>query len=355
VDAQQAVGFLGSILSRGLEGRPFKMEMLCDSGIFPEPRPVPPTDQLPPPGPRRSDPLFDMVELDLKDFVPLLLLSGKQRREKTIEMMAEAAQAKYELACKNWQAAKEDIVLQNARTKALFEEELDAWWERAQAYQKRQQEENKKIDSFRLRYAQGQPDAVIEFLDAALSHAQYPEMFPMRWEMSFTAPTGALVVDYELPAPDSFPRLKSVKYDVLRDSFAQSYWGEPEVAQMYESAIYQTCLRSLHDAFAADEAEVIASVTFNGWVNFTDKSRDTPARACIISVQATRLAMQKANLAAADPKTSFGKLQGEAGARLADLSSVVPLLWLQRTEDHLIAANDALEAEYRSEFRELNN
>jgi len=186
-------------------------------------------------------------------------------------------------------------------------------------------------------------NAVIEFLDAALSHSEYPDMFPMRWEMSFEAETGSLVVDYELPAPENFPTLKAVKFDVLRDTFAQSYWSESEVAQLYESAIYQTCLRTLHDLLAADEAEVISSVTFNGWVNFTDKVRAMPARACILSVQATRSAISQANLLAADPKTTFKKLKGVAGAKLADLAAVVPIMWLKRADDPPVAASDAIE------------
>jgi restriction system protein len=226
---------------------------------------------------------------------------------------------------------------------------LDEWWERAQAYQKQQQQENTKIDKFRLRFAQGQSDAVIEFLDAVLSHAEYPDMFPMRWELGFEAETGALVIDYELPPPESFPTLKAVKFDVLGDMFAQSHWDEAEIAQLYDSAIYQTCLRSLHDVVAADEAEVISSVTFNGWVNFTDKLRGTPARACIMSVQAGKSAIKEANFLAVDPKTFFKKLKGVAGTKLADLAAVVPLMWLKRTDDRLSAANDAIETDYNAQ------
>jgi len=342
VEAQQAVEALGSILSKGTEAAPFKMEMLCDSRIFPEPRPVAPVDQPLPPAPKRSDPLFDEVEINLKDLWPLLLLNGKQRQEKTIQLRQEAAQAKYDLALKDWRAAKGETARQNAKARALFEEALDAWWDRALAYQKHQQEENRKIDKFRQRYAQGQPNAVIEFLDAALSHSDYPDIYPMRWEMGFEPRTGALVIDYELPAPESFPTLKAVKFDVLRDCFTQSHWSEAEVAQLYDSALHQTCLRSLRDAFAADEAEVISSITFNGWVNYTDKMRGTPARACIMSVQAARDTIRQANFQAVDPKAYFRKLGGEAGARLADLAPVIPISWLPRAEDPSAAAEDEL-------------
>ena len=354
-EAQQNSASITSILSKGLEAAPFKMEMLYDFRIFPEPRPVAPVDQSPPPAPNRRDPLFEAAEFDFEEFWTLLLLFGKQRQEKAAELRKQAAQSKYDLAYRNWLAARNDIARQNARARARFDEDLDAWWERAQAYQKQQQEENTKIDRFRLKYAQGQPDAVIEFLDAALSHSEYPDMFPARWEMSFEAETGSLVVDYELPCLENFPTLQAVKFDVLHEAFVQSYWSEAEVAQLYESAIYQTCLRTLHDLFAADEAEVISSVTFNGWVNFTDKSRGMPARACIMSVQAGRSAIRQANLLAVDPKTTFKKLKGVAGAKLTDLAAVVPITWLKRTEDRLVAANDAVEEDSRTEARSLSS
>ena len=160
--------------------------------------------------------------------------------------------------------------------------------------------------------------------------------------MGFEPRTGALVIDYELPAPESFPTLKAVKFDVLRDCFTQSHWSEAEVAQLYDSALHQTCLRSLRDAFAADEAQVISSITFNGWVNYTDKMRGTPARACIMSVQASRDMIRQANFLAVDPKAYFRKLGGEAGARLADLAPVIPISWLPRAEDPSAAAENEL-------------
>jgi restriction system protein len=229
----------------------------------------------------------------------------------------------------------------------LFEIGLDEWWARAQAYQKQQRDENTLIDKFRLRYARGEPDAVIEFLDAALSQSEYPDLFPTQWEMDFVAETGALVVDYELPSLDNFPTLKGVKYDLLRDTFEQSYLGESEIAQLYDGAVYQTCLRTLHDLFAADEADVIASATFNGWVNFTDKVNGKPARACIMSVQATKAAIEQVNLGAVDPKTCFRILKGVASAKLADMSAVVPILRLKSTDAWFVPANDAIETVWK--------
>ena len=181
---------------------------------------------------------------------------------------------------------------------------------------------------------------MVEYFDAALSYALYPDSFPTRWDLEFVPGKRTLVVDYELPSPDDFPVLKSVKYDVVQDMFEQSHWSAPEIAQFYEDAIYQTCLRSLHGLFAADEADVLASITFNGWVNFMDKVNGRPARACILSVQAAKSAIEQANLWAADPRAWFKTLKGVAGARLADMAAVPPLQALKKTDDRFLPAND---------------
>jgi restriction system protein len=340
-EAQRAADEWGSILSKGLEAAPFKMEMLHDSRIFPERRPVTPVDQEVPSEPNKADPSFNAVEeFDVMgEFWALLLPRVRRKREEAAHLKREAAQSRYDTAYRSWQDAKHEIARLNVKARAMFEVALDEWWARAQAYQKQQQAENVKIEKFRLGYAQAKPDPVIEFLDAALSRSEYPDVFPTRWEMDFVAETGALVIDYELPSPEDFPLLKAVKYDVMNDTFEQSYWSAAEIAQFYERAIYQTWLRTLHDVISADEAEVVTSITFNGWANFTDKLHGRPARACIISVQAANAKIKQANFWTADPKSLFKSLKGVAGANLADMSAVVPLAFLRRVDDRSASAN----------------
>jgi restriction system protein len=340
-EAQRAVASLAAILSRGLEAAPFKMEMLYDDRIFPEPRPVAPVDQAFPPEPIRNDPSFNVVEDAAAGEFWSSLLPGVKRGR------AITPRPSYELAHRSWREAKNKIAYLNAKAAALFELDLEAWWARAQAYQKQQQDENAQIDKFRQRYARGMPDAVIEFHDTVLSHADYPDLFPMQWEMDFAAETDSLIVDYELPPLDTFPTLKAVKYDLLGDAFEQSYLSESEVAHLYDGAIYQTCLRTLHDVFAADEAGVIASVTFNGWVNFIDKVNGKLARACILSVQATNATIKEVNLGAVDPKTCFRMLKGVAAAKLADMSAVVPISPLKNADDRFVPANDVVETVWK--------
>ena len=341
-EAEQAVAAWRKILPKGLENAPFKMEMLHDTRIFPEQRPVAPVEQETPDPPDQSDPSFNVVEKFevWPEFWALLFPRVKRKRDEAARSRREAAQSRYDQAYRKWQDARHEVARANAKARVMFEQALDRWWERAQGYQKRQQSENVQVEKFRLRYAQARPEAVVEFLETVLSQSEYPDACPVRWELGFAAETGGLTVECELPPPDDFPRLKAVKYDVMGDTFEQVYWSAPEIAQFYDAALYQICFRTLHEVFAADESEVIASVTFNGWVDFTDKLHGRPARACILSVQAARAALKQTNLGTADLKLLFKSLKGVAAANLAEMTAIVPLSQSTQADNHLLPAND---------------
>jgi restriction system protein len=103
----------------------------------------------------------------------------------------------------------------------------------------------------------------------------------------------------------------------------------------------------LHGLFAADKENVLASVTFNGWANFTDRVHGRPARVCVMSVQASKAEIARADLRKVDPKIAFKSLKGIAGTRLADMTAVVPVLSMKGSDARPVAANDVMAREAR--------
>jgi restriction system protein len=332
IDAQEAVASLGSILSTGLKSAHFKLEMLYDTSLFLGAKPAAPAECELPWEPARNDPSFDIV----KDLWSWLIPNVKRKR-------VDAAQLKYEKAHSDWLTARDLIARRNAAAKTLHGESVAQYEAAGRLFEKQKIDHNAKIEEFGARYKNKEPEAVIEYVDSVLSHPDYPDFFPKQWEVDFIGETGVLIVDYELPSIDDFPTLKSVKYIQSRDVLEQSLLREPEVSQLYDAAIYQTCLRTLHELFATDDADALASATFNGWVNFIDKATGKQARACIMSVQATKSTFQEINLAAVDPKVCFRALRGVGSAKLAGMSAVVPILRLKRTDDRFVPAHDVIE------------
>ena len=109
------------------------------------------------------------------------------------------------------------------------------------------------------------------------------------------------------------------RYAASRDAFDTVELTERERDTLYAEAMYQTCLAVLHLLFASDGADAIKSIAFNGWVNFVDGAQ--PARACIMSVQATKKAFRAIDLSSVDPQACFKALNGVASAKLAAMSA----------------------------------
>jgi len=210
-------------------------------------------------------------------------------------------------------------------------------------YEQKQTAANAEVDDFRSRYQAKETSAVCEYLDWILSLSNYPSCFPKHWEISFVAESGVLVLDYDLPALESLPSLKGVKYVQSRDAFEEVKLRENELTQLYDQILYQTCLRTIYEVFAQDEVEAIKSVTFNGWVDFLDKATGKPARACVMSLQALKEKFSEIELTSVDPKACFRSLKGVGSAKLAGMAAVVPILRLNKVDERFVPAHDVID------------
>lgn len=161
--------------------------------------------------------------------------------------------------------------------------------------------------------------------------------------MDFVEQTGVLIIDFELPSLDDFPTLKSVKYVQSRKAVEKTNLRESEINQLYDTAMYQTSLRTLHKIFEADEVDAIQSIAFNGLVNFTNKATGKPAHSCILSMQVSKAEFEQINLKAVDPKQCFRSLKGVGSAKLAGMAPVVPVLKLNKTDPRFVAPHDVID------------
>ena len=81
-----------------------------------------------------------------------------------------------------------------------------------------------------------------------------------------------MVIEYILPDLSDLPNVKEIKYIQSRDEFEEKYLSDLAVRKLYDSVVYQVCLRTIHEIFEADVIDTIIAVVFNGWVNYIDKS-----------------------------------------------------------------------------------
>jgi restriction system protein len=253
------------------------------------------------------------------------------------------AHASWANAQADWQTTVNQIEGRNNRRLDDYQRAAEKWLEKQRSFKAAQDVGNKRIDDLRERHLHGDPDAVIEFVDLILARSEYPNCFPKRWEIGFDGQTGVMVVDYELPDVERLPKIASVKYIQSRDTLETFQLKDRELDDLYEAAVYQACLRTIVEIFSSDFADAIRSVTFNGYVDFIDRAKGKPARACIISLQTTRAVIDEIDFSAVDPKACFRALKGVGSSKLSGMVSVVPILKMNRVDQRFVPARDVID------------
>ncbi|MDD5332403.1 MAG: restriction endonuclease [Rhodoferax sp.] len=258
-------------------------------------------------------------------------------------------QAKFDRMTELWCEAKQKGEEENARLKAQldtetervklsFEQDLSRYQAAKTAFEIQQEEHNQSIDKHKANFEALETGAVFDYFDLVLNASEYPEHFPREWEIDYLADIKTLVVNFTLPAPSHMPTLKEVKYLVTRDELKESFFGERETNALYDSALYQITLRTVHELFESDYANALDAIVFNGIVHGVDKTNGHNTTACVLSLQASKEEFMAIQLANIDPKACFKKLKGVGSSQLHGLSPVAPILWIEKSDSRFVDA-----------------
>lgn len=300
---------------------------LKDRSSFGKARPVKPSPPRPLPEPKRDE-LKYQPRFGLLDH---LLSSRKDAKTKALELEWSQDHERWVRGMK-----KQDEAY--AHELKSFEDQICGWENEEAEFEKEKALANAAIDRAAEAYLARKPEAIESYCDLVLSRSSYPEPFPKKFDVEYREASRAVVVDYTLPSPDDLPRLKEVKYIQSRDEFTEKLTSATEHNRLYDSLLYQTALRTIHELFEADGVDGIESVTFNGWVNSIDKRTGNPVDACILSVQAQKEEFEEINLRQVDPKACFKALKGVGSSKLHSLASVAPILQIEREDARFVEA-----------------
>lgn len=330
-DAKAVLDELRNILQSSMSLREASWSSLYDRRQF--------TDVAP----SKSKPLIPPREPELDDapFRPTLSFFDKLIPPMKNRKLKEA-KGRWERAHAHWKEQVEEVKRQNATASAKFEADYKKWVMRREAFIAAQRNTNSHVDELRRKHLDKDESAVIEFTDLILARSEYPDCFPKKWEIGFLAETGVMVIDYDLPSVEKIPKLSSVRYIQSKSAFQSLELKDREVDQLYENAVYQTCLRTLREVFSSDLIDAIKSLTFNGYVDYIDRATGRPARSCIISIQATKDAIDGIDFDAVEPKACFRALKGAGSAKLSGMAAVVPILKLNRVDERFVPAREVI-------------
>jgi restriction system protein len=112
--------------------------------------------------------------------------------------------------------------------------------------------------------------------------------------------------------------------------------------ELYDSAVKQCTLRTLHEVLESVETPHVEAAVVNGWVTQLNHATGHDETSCIISVSTSRQEFQKLNLDRVDPDKCIKALKGLVAGPLASIAPVRPILQLNRQDHRFIQAHGVL-------------
>ncbi len=264
------------------------------------------------------------------------------------DVKIEQAYKLFEDALENWKIKSSQVDDKNQTLKERFQQEILIYetqieeikqenlekikkWENQKAdFILMQDETNAKVDSIRELYLSLDTSSVIEYCDMVLKKSIYPESFPKDYEMEYYPDSKILIIDYSLPSIEQLPTLSEVR--LIEGEIKEYHISDAQISTMFDNTMYNITLRTIHELFEADIANVIDAISFNGWVNAINKATGKYENNCILSIQAKKDVFLEINLSKVDPKTCFKNLKGVGSSKLSGLTAIKPILQINKTD-----------------------
>ena len=212
-----------------------------------------------------------------------------------------------------WADQKAKIESENQTREQAYKDASARFQERTAAFEEEKQRNNKALADIEGRYQTGDQEAVEEYCDLVLSNSAYPDYFPRNWFLELL-PQRLLVVAYQLPVPEDLPDVESYRYDDASDKLSENRLQPETKAALYDSAVFQICVRTIHELLEADVVSAIDSVVFNGFVESVDPATGKTKSKTIVSVRTDKEDFNTFDLARVDPKATFDHLGGVCGS-----------------------------------------
>jgi restriction system protein len=332
-EAEAELAVLGRILRDGIE-----IDHVVDWSSLRSQSPF----SVPPPQSLLAEPMPAPAVARNLTFEPTLgfwdkLIPSLRARKTALAMQKTlAAQEAFQNQGRQWEERKRQIEESNKKKHGFYLTSVKKWEKEKSSYEQMQEQQNRKVDSWRAGYLQKKADVLIDYWELVLSRSEYPDSFPKSLSLDYLPESRVLILEYHLPDISSLPTLKELKYIATRDQFQEVRVSDAWLNRTYDDVLYQITLRTIHELFQSDSVDALGAVVFNGWVNSIDRSTGQEVNACVLSVQVAKAEFTQINLANVEPKACFRKLKGVSGSRLVSLNAVKPVLQMNREDKRFV-------------------
>lgn len=170
-------------------------------------------------------------------------------------------------------------------------------------------EHNARVDDFIARLGTDDPAAIDEYIGIVLSNSAYPDEFAVEHDYAFDGDLRELTLSVTVPAPDSVPSVKHVKYIAASDEVRETPLSQKGQRERYNTAVTAVALRTLHEIFEADRAERIESISMTVSAFVIDPATGHPTQISFVAAAVSRGQFLHLNLAEVEPAAALTGLR----------------------------------------------
>lgn len=284
----------------------------------------------------------DKPDKNSEEFVPKFSLFEKILKSKRENKITEL-DLKYRNAVEDWEKTKQKVEDKNKEIDGENEKLLQNWelkvkeWKEEEArFYQAQEEYNKKINKLKEAYFEKDADSITEYCEIVLNNSEYPDFFSKNYEIEYNPENEILIIEYQFPSPDDFPRVREVKYIASQKTLKENLISDTELNKIFDDAMFKITLRTLHEIFEADTINAIKAISLNGWISAVNKATGKKETNCILSIQANKEEFMQIELANVDPKICFKNLKGVASSKLSSLTPIQPILQISKSDKRFV-------------------
>jgi restriction system protein len=200
-----------------------------------------------------------------------------------------------------------------------------------------------EVDELERNFQAGQPEAVIEFVSAAVAAEPLPFEPPAAPRIGFSPESQQMVIEVQLPSLDVIPDARAYRYIKTRNEIVPTPMPSTERKRRYASLVAQIALLTTHCCFASDVHGVIETVIVNGHVATTDKRTGRDINPCLVTVRTTRDSFAELDLARVDPIECLKGLRASISRSPAELVPVRPIIEFDMADPRFVKEEQILE------------
>ena len=203
-----------------------------------------------------------------------------------------------------------------------------------------QSEVNAGIESRRDNYYKGNTEEVEKYCSWIIEKSKFPENFVKDFELQYLPNEKKIIVSFYLPNSDSIPKIIQHKYVMSRNQIEEVVLTQKKFEKFYNDIVYMCCLKTIKEIFSSDDAKVIDSIVYNGWIKYIDKSNGKDAESCIITIETDKQTFMDINIENVDYKECIKGLKGIFAPSILSLTPVVPYMNINREDTRFIESKE---------------